>query len=40
MIDDGVGLVETHQVRLFDVDCPLRLARGGSLAPVTVAYET
>ena len=40
MIDDGVGLVETHQVRLFAVDCPLRLARGGSLAPVTVAYET
>lgn len=36
----GVGLVETQHVTLFDDRHPLLLARGGSLAPVTVAYET
>ncbi len=37
---EGVGLVETQTVRLFDAQNPLRLARGGVLSEVDVAYET
>ena len=36
----SVGFVSTQKVTLFDSDTPLRLARGGVLAPVEVAYET
>ncbi len=36
----SVGSVSTQTVTLFDTDTPLRLARGGVLAPVEVAYET
>ncbi|CAI9409578.1 homoserine O-acetyltransferase MetX [Aestuariimicrobium sp. T2.26MG-19.2B] len=38
--DPGLGLVTTHNVRLFDEDQPLELASGATLGPVDVAYET
>lgn len=36
---DGLGLVSTQTVKLFDADRPLRLASGEQLAEVEVAYE-
>lgn len=36
----SVGLTTTHVVRLFEPDRPLRLALGGRLDEVDVAYET
>lgn len=36
----GLGLVTTQHVELHGPDDPLRLDRGGVLAPVRVAYET
>jgi len=36
----SVGIVESHQVRLFDGDHTLKLENGSSLGPIDVAYET
>ncbi len=36
----GVGLVETRRTVVFDGDRPLRLASGGEVPKVEVAYET
>lgn len=37
---DSVGFVPRRTIDLFSLPNPLRLAGGGELAPVTVAYET
>lgn len=37
---DGLGVVTTHHVQLFDAENPLRLASGAELDEVVVAYET
>lgn len=37
---DGLGLVSTHTVQLFDAQAPLRLDSGEQLDEVVVAYET
>ena len=36
----SVGLVESHQVRLFDEDHKLKLENGSWLGPIDVTYET
>lgn len=40
MTTDGVGIVETHHVRLFGAGTPMTLASGATLDEVDVAYET
>lgn len=40
MSDEGVGIVETKKVVVFDGDQPLRLDSGIEFGPIEVAYET
>ena len=40
MSDEGVGIVETRQVVVFDGDTPLTLESGVEFGPIEVAYET
>ncbi len=37
---NSVGIVETKTVRIVEVDNPLKLQCGKTLAPIDVAYET
>jgi homoserine O-acetyltransferase len=37
---DSVGIVETKTIRVVDIDNPLKLVSGKTLAPIDVAYET
>lgn len=39
-LGDGLGVVTTHRVQLFDAQNPLVLANGACLDEVVVAYET
>lgn len=39
-MSDGVGVVETRQVVVFDGDEPLQLESGAEFGPIEVAYET
>jgi len=36
----SVGIVETKTIRVVDIDKPLKLVSGKTLAPIDVAYET
>ena len=39
-MDNSVGIVRTHTIRVVHPDQPLELACGRTLAPIDVAYET